>query len=152
MDLTMTTLIPFHCVYYLYRNHPFLSVRLQIHVWPINFFCFDIGLQYLAHGSITIKKCVAFIHDLDTTLTFDLNFKFIEFFTWLCVWGTAFSSFDLVLPYLSHECITMGHCITQIHDLCMTLTFDLNIKIIFVFGQDRLCFLTYQIWHMGVSP
>ena len=26
-----------------------------------NFFCFDIGLPYLAHGSITMRECVAFI-------------------------------------------------------------------------------------------
>ena len=29
--------------------------------------------------SITMRRCVAFIHDLDTTLTFDLKVKFIDF-------------------------------------------------------------------------
>ena len=39
--------------------------------------------------------------------------------------------FDIGLPYLAHECITMGQCVTYIHDIYiyMTLTFGLNIKI-----------------------
>ena len=60
-----------------------LSVRLQIRVRPITFLWFDIGLPYLAHGCITIRQCVAYIHDPD--LTFDLKVKFIGFMTLLCV-------------------------------------------------------------------
>ena len=70
--LTMPTLKTFQCVYYLCRNK---SVCLQIHVWPINFFCFDIGLQYLSHGFITMRECVKCIHDPDTTLDFDIKVK-----------------------------------------------------------------------------
>ena len=40
-------------------------------------------------------------------------------------------SFDIVIPCLAHECLIMGQCVTYIHDICMTLTFDLNINIIF---------------------
>ena len=34
-----------------------------------------------AHGSITTRGCVAYIHDPDMMLTFDLNVKFIGFMT-----------------------------------------------------------------------
>ena len=57
-----------------------LSVRLsvQIRVQPITFLWFDIGLPFLAHGCITMRQCVAYIHDPDTTLNFDLKVKYIE--------------------------------------------------------------------------
>ena len=60
-----------------------LSVRLsvQIRVRPITFLWFDIGLPYLAHGCITMRRCVAYIHDPDTTLNFDLKIKLIGFLT-----------------------------------------------------------------------
>ena len=64
-----------------------LSVRLsvQIRVRPITFLWFDIGLPYLAHGCITMRRCVAYIHDPDTTLNFDLKVKFMGFMTLFCV-------------------------------------------------------------------
>ena len=58
---------------------------------------------------------------------------------------------------LAHESINMVQWVTYIHDLCMTFTFGLNIKIIFspwiCLDKFRLCSLkwAYQIWHMGVS-
>ena len=52
-----------------------LSVHLsvQIRVRPINFIWFDIGLPYLAHGCISMRRCVLYIHDPGTTLNFDLK-------------------------------------------------------------------------------
>ena len=44
-----------------------------------NFFLIDIGLPYLAHGCITIRQCVAYIHHPDSMLTFDLKVKFKGF-------------------------------------------------------------------------
>ena len=67
-----------------YRNHLVcLSLCLcSLHVCPITFFIFDIGIPYLTmYGSITIRECVAFIQDPDMMLTFDLKVKFIEFLT-----------------------------------------------------------------------
>ena len=53
---------------HVYRNDfVCLPVCLQIRVRPITFFWFDIGLQYLTHGCITLRRCVAYIYDLDTT-------------------------------------------------------------------------------------
>ena len=43
-------------------------------------FCwFDIGLPYLAHGCISMRQCVTYIYDPDSTLAFDLKVKFIGF-------------------------------------------------------------------------
>ena len=95
-----------------------LCVRPTTSVW------LDFGIPYLAHGSITTRECVAFIHDPNMMLAFDPNVKFIGLLTCLCVWATAFLSSYRVTPHLAHECITKGWCVT---DLCMTLTFDLNI-------------------------
>ena len=67
-----------------------------------------------------------------------------------------FLSFDiLVILCLACECITMVRCVACIHDLCMTLTFHLNMKVIFSpwiwVWQDFLCFLieAYQILAYG---
>ena len=57
----------------------FVLLSVQIRVRPTTFFC--IGLAYLAHGCITMRRCVAYIHDPDTTLNFDLKVKFIGFMT-----------------------------------------------------------------------
>ena len=60
------------------------SVRLSASV------SFDIGIPYLAHRSITMRGCVKYIHDPDTTLNFDLKIKFLGFMTWLCVQASVF--------------------------------------------------------------
>ena len=91
----------------------------------------DIGIPYLSHGSITIRRCVKYIHDPNTMLTFDLKVKFIGFMTWCCVQALALLSCDLLLLCLARKCYTIVRCVADIHELCMTLTFDLNIKIIF---------------------
>ena len=44
-------------------------------VRPIIIFWFDIGLPYLAHGSITMKRCDTYIDVPDSMLTFDLKIK-----------------------------------------------------------------------------
>ena len=49
-------------------------------VLSITYFWIDIGLPYLAHGCITIKRCVAYIHDRDSMLSFDLQVKFKGFY------------------------------------------------------------------------
>ena len=67
-----------------------------LRVRPVTFVCFDVGIPYLANGSITTRGCVAYIHDPDT-LIFDLKVTFIGFMIWLCVPVTAFLSFDIVI-------------------------------------------------------
>ena len=104
------------------------------------------------------RGCVKYIHDPDMTLTFDLKVKFIGFMTWLCVQASPFLSFGIVILCYAFGCITMVRCVTYSHELCMTLTFDISIKIIF-----SQCILiwpdVFSLWHrhtkflhMGVSP
>ena len=141
------------CIQSLFRSDIHLWPQCQIYRFlsylcaqPVTSVCFDIGIPTLTHVFITTRGCVAFIHDPDMTLIFDLKVKFIGFITWLCVRAIAFLSIDIVILCFARECITMVQCVLYIHDLCMTLTYDLNTKIIFSpwiwVGQDRLCSLT----------
>ena len=68
-----------------------------LRVRPVTSVCFDIGILYLTGGFITMRVCVAYNHDLDTTFAFDLKVNFIGFITWLCVRAIAFLSFDKVI-------------------------------------------------------
>ena len=52
----------------------------------------------------------------------------------------SFLYFWIIISYLAHECITIGQCVTYFHDLCMTLTFGLNIKIIYFHHEFALLF------------
>ena len=91
---------------------------------------FNIGLPYLAHGSITMRRCDTYIHVPVSILTFHLNVKFIGLMTLLCVQASVFLSFDIVILSLALECITMIRCVAYIHEICMTLTFDLQVNFI----------------------
>ena len=66
----------------------FIEVLTCFHVLPMN----SVSISYLAYTgkSMSIRECVAFIHDPDMMLTFDLKVNFIGFLKWLCVWATAF--------------------------------------------------------------
>ena len=70
----------------------FIEVLTCFRVLPMSSVCFDISIPYLAYTgmSTSIRECVAFIHDPDMMLTFDLKVNFIGFLKWLCVWATAF--------------------------------------------------------------
>ena len=78
--------------------------------------------------------------------------------TWLCAQASAFLSVDIIILCLARECITMVRCLAYLHEPCMTLTFDLNIKIIFLpwiwVWQNFFALWHRQtkFWHMGVSP
>ena len=126
-----------------------------LHVRPVTSVSFDIGISNLADWSITMRGCVKFIHDPETTLNFDLKVKFIGFdmfsclahnFFWVWHWPTIFGtwvyhqeedmtffrphlflSFGLVILCSACGCITMVRCVTYSHELCMTLTFDLYV-------------------------
>ena len=99
----------------------------------------DIGIPYLADRSITLRRCVMYIHDSDMTLTFDLKVNLYRVFDMFFVFGPQlFLSFDIVIPYLAHKCITMGRCVTYIYNFYMTLTFGPNFHLEFVSGQNGL--------------
>ena len=81
-----------------------------------------------------------YIHDPSMKLTFDHEIKFIGVLTLLPVQATLFV-FDIVIPYFAHECITMGQCVTYIHNLCMTMTFGFDIKFLFTGRQKAVGYM-----------
>ena len=103
----------------------------------------------MAYRCITMIRCIVYIYDPDRILTFDLKVKFIAFMTLLCVWASAFLSFNVIILSLAGKCTTMVQCVAYTHDHCMTLTFDLkNYIFIINFSLARsFCFLikAYQI-------
>ena len=92
-----------------------------------NFFWFDIGLPYLAHGSITKRGCVVYIHDPDWMLTFDLQVNFVGFCYVSMSKPVTSVSFDIGIPYLAHGSIPKRGCVKYIHDPDMTLTLRSNL-------------------------
>ena len=63
-------------------------------------------------------------------LTFDLMWDVWVFWHGFVFGPQLFRSIDVVLSYLTQEYITLGRCVTKMHNLCMTFTFGLNNKII----------------------
>ena len=115
------------------------------------------SLSCLAHGSITMRWCVAYIHDPDTTLTLTSRSNLYIFyinlyppppwtnFRGVCVYinhsvcpsvcayscpAISFVGFDIGLPYLALWCITMTRCVAYIDDPGSTLNFDRKVKLI----------------------
>ena len=76
---------------------------------------FDIGLSYLAQRVITMRQCVAYIIDPDTTLTFDHQGQIYRVFDMVYCLGYSLISFDLFKQYFYDV------------ELCMTLIFDLYV-------------------------
>ena len=55
----------------------------------------------------------------------------------LCLAYSFFLPFEIIVIQCSGcECITMVRCVAYIHELCMNLTFGLNIQIIFSHGFE----------------
>ena len=141
-----------------YRNH-FVSPSVCADSCPAhNYFLlwhWLTILPYLAHGCITMRQCVAYIHDPNTTLTFDLEVAFIGFVAVSSCPTRNLCLLYIVVSYLAHGSVTMRGCVAYIHDPDTTLTFDLKVKSVgFVFGPQLFCPLTwsYYVWHMSVSP
>ena len=106
---TILIIPPTNQVQGVYRNHsacPSVCPSIcAIRVRPITFFWFDIGLPYLAHGCITMRRCVTYIHDPDATLNFDLKVKFIGFLT--CFHVRPIMLFGLTLAdHIGHKCVS----------------------------------------------
>ena len=119
-----------------------------LHVRPVTFVSFEIGIPYFAHGSITMRGFVKYIHDPDMTLNFDLKVKFIGYMTWLCVQASAFLSFDIVILCLAYEWITMVRCVAYIHDLDLTLNYDLKVNFIGFLTCFRVqASVFFVLWH-----
>ena len=96
---------------------------------------FDISLPYLAHRCITMRRCVKYIHNPDTTLNFDLKVKFIGFLTCFRVRPITSFLIDIGLPYLAHWCIIIRRFVAYIHDPDLMFTMNLSLA-------ECLCSLT----------
>ena len=83
-----------------------------------------------------MRRCVAHIHDPDTTLTFDFMVKFIGVLTCFRVQLKTCFWFDIGLPYLPYASITVRRCVAYIRDPDLTLTFDLSVESV---GFCHLC-------------
>ena len=122
----------------------FIGLLSCLPVRHVTSFSFHIGIPYLAHGSIYVRECVKYIHDPNTTLTFNLKVKFISLWHDFVFRPQLFLSLGIVILCLALEFITMVQSVTYIHELCLTLTFDFNKKNIFTMGLTMarcICFL-----------
>ena len=130
----------------------FIGFLTCLCVWSIASVCFDIVISYMAHRSITIKRCVKKIHDHNWTLTFNLKVKVIGFLICLCVWSIASVCFDIVISYMAHRSITIKRCVEKIHDHNSTRTFNLKVKVILRVFNMSLCpvcnFCLLLHWHI----
>ena len=143
----------------IYRNHCLsrrLSVKVKFkgfltcfRVQYIIFYWFDMSWPFLEHGCITMRRCEAYIHDPNTTLTFDLKIKFTGVLTCFRVCSITFFWFDIDidLPYLVYASISMRGCVAYIHNPDSTLTFDLKVK--FKFCRLRVRPITYVCFDTG---
>ena len=95
-----------------------------------NDFLFDIGLPYLAHESITMRRYDKYIHVPDLMLTSDFKVKFIGLLSCLHVRPVTSVSFHIGIPFSAHGSITVRECVKYIHDPNTTLTFNLKVKFI----------------------
>ena len=129
-------------------------------VQPVTFVCFDIGLPYLAHASITMRGCVAHIHNPDMKLTFDLKVKFTGFITrFLC---TGHSFFVLLHSHTMFGMLVYhnGTCtMCRVHSwIYMTLLWPQYQHYIFTMALSRARSSLFfykgisSIRHMGLSP
>ena len=127
---------------------PLVDLTLAYHVWHM-------------------KRCVADIHDPDherlcrvhSGSWYDEVLIFLSFVkVILCLARECVKVIQclagecvIVIIYLARECVIMIQCVAYIHDLCMTLSVYLNIKILLSpwiwLWQDRHT----KFWHMGVS-
>ena len=82
-----------------------------------DFFWINIGLPYLAHGYITIRWCVVYIHDPDSMLTFELKDPELvslahQFCASFCLHSSKFREKNQIIINLMKH----GMCNTHIND------------------------------------
>ena len=107
-----------------------------------------------------MRRFVAYIHDSDTTLNFDMKVKFIGFLFSCPVY--KFFLIDIGLIYLAHGCNTIRRCVAYIHDPVTTLSFDLfdlNVfyRLLSCLHVRPVTSVSFDIgipyiWHMSLLP
>ena len=89
------------------------------------FLSFEIGIQCLIHECFILGWCVTCIYNL-YDLDLSPRYQNYIFFMNLCLGKIVFALW-WEIPNLAHVFITMRQYVVYIHDLCMTLTFDLYV-------------------------
>ena len=118
----------------------------DVHLWPqglYSFFLhvfhncslFEIGVPYMAHVCITMRRCVSYYHDPNTTLTFDLK-VFTGFLTFFCVRSITIFWFDMGLHRIWHMRLSL------LKDEHWWSRFDLDL-----WPQGQIC----RFFHVFVS-
>ena len=115
-----------------------LSVRLYV------------SLSVCAESCINMRRCVAYIHDPDTTFNFDLKVKFIGFLTCFRFRLITFFWIDIGLPNLAQGCTPSDNVSRSfmISIQCWPLTSRSNLKA-FVMSSCTTCnFCLLWHWHI----
>ena len=135
----------------------------------VSFFCLKfvivrwhcwLFLSYSSNWSINRRWCVTYIHDPNTSLSFDLKVNFLGFLTWLRVQPATVFFCPLTLSY--DICFTLVYhhrMMCHIHswplydlDLCsqyQSYIFTMNLclgKIIFVLWHRHIKFIKFGRW------
>lgn len=85
-------------------------------VWARSSLLPYIGISHLEHGCITMRQCIEYINDPNTTLIFDLMVNSIGILTCLCVRPVTFFCIDINIPYFAHGSITTRGFVAYIPD------------------------------------
>ena len=120
----------------------FIGILTCLCFWPVTSFCFDIAILsswdyvllifmnrirrfHIWHMSVSPWDDVSHTFMTYLTLTFGLNITILlKFSPWFCVWGKiVFALWHRHTKFGTW--VTMRQHVVYIHDLCMTMTFDL---------------------------
>ena len=101
-----------------------------------------------------MRGCVKYIHDPDSTVTFDLKVKFIGFMTWLCVFVLWHSHTLFGTLVYHHGMMCCVHSWT-LYDLDLKPPHSKLFFLPWIWVWQDVFALWYRhskFWHMGVSP
>ena len=107
---------------------------------------------------ITMRGCVAYIHDSDSTLTFDIKVKLRGYLLCLCVWPITLFAWTLAY-HIWHLCLSPWENVSSTFMILIqpwTFTSRWNFMGLchgFLFKPQLFCPLTvsYFVWHVSVS-
>ena len=129
----------------MYRIHSWIKYYIELCVLPITYAGLTLAYHIWHMVSITMRRCVAFIHDLDPWPQSQI-YRLLSCLHDRSLWKTQPVCFDISIPYLAHGSITMRGCVKYIHDpdTCTMLTFDL-------WPQGKTCRVNDMALHSGLS-
>ena len=131
-----------------------------------NFFSFDIGIPYLAHGSITRRGCIVYHQErmfcVHSWSQYDVDLwpegQIYRVYDMALCSGHSFLSFDIGILCLAHECITM--VLFELTFMASVWPWSLTSVSKLYFHHEivsgKIVFALWhrhtKFWHLGVSP